>query len=456
MNATEELVRNIVETGYKSIDKKYVERAKLRILDAAGCALAGIRAGGCGAMLDLVRQWGGAAESTLIASGGKAPAPSAAMANSLLTRSFDFEPVEAEGPGKSSPSHISGTTIPTALAMAEKQAAGGRDLITALVLGDDLASRLGVASGFDFDLGFDNTGFINLFGAAAIAIKLLKPDEKQVMAALGIALNQLSGSMAGVFDKTLDFKLPIAFASRAGITAAELAKRGYPGVKEPFFGPRGYFALYTRNSNSENLTRDLGRVFYADCVIKPYSACRATHLSIDCALSISRGDGFRADQIEKVVVHTTPSVASGFTGQPYIPGETPQVDGAFNIRYTVSTALLRKDVRPEFFSERYLFDPQILDLIEKISLAADISPGSSPAALVEVTLRNGTVLTGRSDWARGDFRKTPLTPDEIRAKYRANAEFSGKVPREKTEKALEMIENLEEVKDVRDLMSLLA
>ena len=72
------------------------------------------------------------------------------MINSFCMRSYDFEAIEAENPGrKSSAAHISGTTVPTALACAERAHASGRDFVTALALGDDIAARLGAASGFD-------------------------------------------------------------------------------------------------------------------------------------------------------------------------------------------------------------------------------------------------------------------------------------------------------------------
>ncbi|HEX7475261.1 MAG TPA: MmgE/PrpD family protein, partial [Dehalococcoidales bacterium] len=424
MSATQELVKNVVRTSFESLDQECIEKAKLRILDAIGCAIAGANAPGCQMLLNLVRQWGGTGESTIIAHGGKAPAHNVAMMNSLMTRSFDFEPVEAEGEKKTSPAHISGTTIPVSLAVAEQQSASGKDLITALAVGDDLASRLGVASGFDFNLGWDNTGTINMFGATAIAGKLLRLDEKQVMNAFGIALNQLAGSMAGVFDKTVAFKLPIALASRDGIFAAELAKQGFGGVKEPFLGPRGYFALYCRNYNIDDLAKDIGKRFYADCVIKPYSACRATHPAIDCALEIARNNDIKVEDIEEIVVHITPGTLAGFVGQPFAIGETPQVDSAFSIRYTVATALLRKNVKPEYYTVECIHDPQIQILIDRMKLVGDIPQEKAPATEIQVKTRDGNVFVAHTDFPKGDFRKTPLTVEEIRAKYRSNVTFS--------------------------------
>jgi 2-methylcitrate dehydratase PrpD len=455
MDISRELAANVAQIRFESLDREFVEKAKIRILDTIGCIVAGAESPGCRMMLNLIRKWGGAKESTLIAYGGRVPAHNAAMMNGLLARSCDFEPVEAEGKHKGLPSHISGTTVPTALAMAEQQAAGGKDLITALVAGDDLAARLAVASGFDPSLGWDNTGTVNLFGAAAIAGKLLKLDERQIFNAFGIALNQLAGCMAGCFDKTMTFKLPIALSGRNGIFAAELAQQGFDGVKEPFLGPRGYFSLFCTKSNIEDLKTDLGKRFYADCVIKPYSACRTTHPSIECALEIVRRNDIKAEDIEEIAIHVAPSVTSGFCGQAFTGKETPQVDAAYSIRYAAALAFLKKDVKPEGFTDEYLRNPKIDALIGKMTLTGSIPQEKAPAAEIRVKMKDGQMIASHVDVPKGDMRKTPLTADEIKAKYLSNMDFSRIVSRKNAQKAMDVIEKLEEVKDVGKLSALL-
>jgi 2-methylcitrate dehydratase PrpD len=450
MSVTEELVRNVVGTRFDSIERRFIERAKWRIIDAIGCLIAGANAAGCLETVDLVKNWGGAGESTILVHGIKAPAHNAAMANSLMTRSFDYEPVEAEGESKSGPAHISGTTVPTALAMAEQQRAGGKDLLTALIIGDDLAARLSIASGFDFALGWDNTGTINVFGATAIASKLLGLNEKQTLNALSIALNQLGGTLDSVWDKVMTFKLCIALAAKNGIFSAELAAHGFTGVKDPFLGNHGYFSLYCSNYDATNLNRDLGKRFYADCVIKPYSACRATHSSIDSALMISRNNNIQADNVEEIVVHLNPRILNGFTGQPFVMGETPQVDAAFSIRYTVATALLRKAVKPAYFTEESLRDPLIHGLISRMKLV------ETPLATeVEVKMKDGTLFSGQTEFPKGDIYRTPLTHEEMRDKFRDNVAYSHTVSASNAEKALEMLEDLDSINDIREITQLL-
>ncbi|MBN1322185.1 MAG: MmgE/PrpD family protein [Thermoleophilia bacterium] len=457
MGLKQDLAQHIVGTGCGSLDAASIERAKLRVLDVCGCVLAGVDAPGCREMRDLVKAWGGTPESAILAHSCRAPAHNAAMLNSLMARSYDYEPVEAEFDSRTGPAHISGTTVPTALAMAERQAAGGERLLAALVIGDDIASRLAVNSGFDFSLGWDNTGTVNVFGATAIACRLMELDEQQVSNALGIALHRLAGTMAGVFDKTLAFKLPIAFAAREGIVAAELAQRGYPGVDDPFLGPRGYFAMYCRDHDAGQVTKDLGKRFYADCVIKPYSSCRMTHAFIDCALAITKIDDVDVDAVDSVTIHATEHTADSFCGQPFTRSAPQQPDGAFSIRYCVAAALLWRQVTPAQFTEESLRDRRVGDLIGRMNLVGDISPEEARdrQAAVDVVMKDGRVLSAGSRGGEGGMGATWLGAQETKAKFLANASFGRMVAEDEAARAMALIERLEDLTDVRDLTGLL-
>ena len=457
MSIAEQLVSTVLDTAYTAIPAETAARAKWRIIDTLGCMIAGVDAAGCQGAVDLVRSWGGTGQSAVFLHGLRAPAHNAAMANSLMARSFDFEPVEAEGETKSSPAHISGTTVPTAMTLADWQGCSGKELLAALSVGDDLAARLAMATGFDFSLGWDNTGTVNCFAAAAIACRLMRLGHRQTAHAFGIALNQVAGSMDGVWDKSMSFKLCMALAAKTGIFSAELAARGFTGVKDPFLGRNGYFKLYCRDHDTSGLARDLGRRFYADRVIKPHSACRATHSAIDAALKIACAQDIRPEEVVAITVVVPPWIIDGFTGQPFAPlqAETPQIEGAFSVRYTVATALLRKAVKPAYFTDACLQDPAIHALIGRMTLVP-LEPGRAVAAEVRIRLHDGRVLCGDTAFPRGDIAKTPLSDEEIRAKFRDNVAYSRKLPKDRAEQLLNRLEALEDVADLRDVTRLLA
>lgn len=149
--------------------------------------------------------------------------------------------------------------MPVALAMAERIGAGGRATLTALLLGDDLASRLAVASGFHAAAGGDNTGTVNAFGAVAICGKLMGFDVQQYCDGMGVALNQISGTVANLFDAVDSFKIPQANAARNGVFSAELAAAGFSGPDDALGGRFGFFDMYSPAPVPEKLFQELGR-----------------------------------------------------------------------------------------------------------------------------------------------------------------------------------------------------
>jgi len=228
----ENISENILNTNFENFDQAILENVKKRIIDVVGCLISGANAPGNLALIDLVRSWGGSKDATILVHGGRGPAHNVAMVNSIMARSFDFEAVMTFVDGVNIPSHISGTTVMTALTLGEQKEINGRELITALLVGEGLACRLLAATGFGFTKGWDCIGTVNTFGVTAIAGRLLGLTKNQIQNSFGIALNQLAGSLQNIWDGTICFKLPQGLSARNGIFSAELAKVGWNGPKE--------------------------------------------------------------------------------------------------------------------------------------------------------------------------------------------------------------------------------
>ena len=455
MSIIEEMVRNVLGIRFESFDKETVEQAKNRMIDVIGCLIAGANAPGCRMMVDLVKKWGGKKESTILTHGAKIPAHNAAMVNSMMARSYDFEPVGTLMDGKDTPCHISGTTAPTAIAVAEQKSSSGKDLLTALILGDDFASRINAASNFSRDSGWDNTGTVNMFGATAIAGRLWGLDEHKMLNAFGIVLNQMAGSFQSIYDGTHCFKLPQALAARAGIFSVELASQGFTGVKDPLLSKHGYFNLYCQNSCPEVLTKDLGKIFYADHTFKRYPSCGLTHAAIHCALELVHTHNLKSEDISTVTLNVTPIAYQSFVGQQFEIGDMPQANAAFSLRYTVANALLRRGVRLEHFTEELIRDPKVVDLAKNMKLVGDMPGEKLFATHLKVKTKDGKRFSVHMDNLKGDGIPNPLSGEEIKEKFRTNVSFSGVVAKESAEKALDMLERLDEVEDVKKIVRLI-
>ena len=141
--AIEAISANVVDTWFENFDKVTVETAKNRIIDTVGCLIGGANDPGNPELVNLVKEYGGKAEATILFHGGQVPAGNAAMLNSIMARSFDFEPVSPLVEGRGTPGHISGTTVMTAITMGEVQDITGKELLTALLVGDDIRKGIG-------------------------------------------------------------------------------------------------------------------------------------------------------------------------------------------------------------------------------------------------------------------------------------------------------------------------
>ena len=381
------------------------------------------------------------------------------MINCLLGRSFDWGPLTLIIDGRRSPTHTSETTVLTALAMGETKGVDGKELITALVVGDDLAARLWFPTnraqpGQEKSRrpGFEPWGTVTTFAAAAIAGRLLGLNATQMRHALGIAVNMVAGAGSGLWDGATTFKLSQGTSARSGITAARLAKAGWTGIDDPLFGDHGsYYSNFVSGCDHPDwLIKDLGTRFHAEAVFKPYPGGRPTHAPVDAALALVRKHEVRAEDIERVVLRTSPPATAAHYSKPYKVGEYPTGDALFNYRYSVATALVRGRVVNENFTEESIRDPRVQTLIGKIELT-ELS--REKGVELEVQLMDGRNLVEYVPVALGE-PANPLSREQLVAKFMTQVDFSRLVERADAEKLVALLDRLEDVDDVTRIVEL--
>jgi 2-methylcitrate dehydratase PrpD len=452
--ALEMMLENALATRFENFDNDTLETTKYRIIDTLGCLIGGATDTGNPELVKLIKETGGKKEATIFVHGGRVPVAAAALVNCIMARSFDFGPVSPLVEGMSWPGHISETTVPTALTLGEVAGASGRDMITALLVGDDIAARMLAASGFGFSLGWDGVGTVNTFGVTAIAGRLLGLNKIQLRHSFGIALNLLGTTFQSFWDGTTAFKLPQGLAARGGITSAQLAKAGWTGPEDALFSRFGYYNMFTDGCKKpQALTDDLGRKYYYDGTIKPYPCCRITHAAIDGALALIKKNGFKADDIESVNLDTAPEGVDHIVGHPFKIGAFPHGNAAFSYEYVVATAFLYGGVRPEHFTEKAIRNPKVTDFIRKIKLTA-VNDIAFEKVRMTVTLKDGRKLTETVVDVKGDPLTNSMTHEEIIAKFWMNVDFSHKISKKKADELLGRLLNLEKLDSVRELIPL--
>jgi 2-methylcitrate dehydratase PrpD len=459
--ASENLSENIVNTNFESFSKQDIEFAKNRLADVIGCALGGAFASNNNAVMELVKEWGGKKEATILGYGIRAPAHNVAMANSVMVRSFDYEPSGYYFRGMAFPCHSSSVTSITALTMAEHLKSSGKELLTALILADDFLARLTAAADWTYaidDTPWDCSGTMSKWGAAAVAGKLLKLNKKQMKNAFGIVVDTVQCTKQGMVDGSDTYKLHSGLACRDGIMSAKLASKGFTGLKDPLLSKFGFLPSYFPHYLTllpDVLTKELGEKFYSGAGIghKFYPCCGGNDLYVECTLQIIRKHNIDPQKIAEILVGTIPNKRSTVI-KAYGPEVAGQVEATFNVSYNIANILLRKSVtKLEHFTEEAVREPEIFNLTKKIKF---VPMETSPEKGVQVTvnMKNGVSVTEFANSFKGGPGKQ-LTKDEIKEKFRGNIAFSKMVALENTEKAWDMLDHLEEIDNVAKITKLM-
>ncbi|WP_165054600.1 MULTISPECIES: MmgE/PrpD family protein [unclassified Adlercreutzia] len=451
MNTTEAFVNHFINTNYDALDEETIRRAKLRLLDSFGVAVAGARSIGVDAIRNVLVRIGGAKEATVLGFGDKLPAAHAAMLNALMMRSFDFDTVmNVALDGEVFPSHLGACSVPALVAAGEFHNKSGKEILAAQVLGDDFGARLTVCSGYAPTGLFDNTGTSSGMAAAAAVSKLYDLDAAQFLNALGLMVNMISGSTMNVMQACMTFKFPMANAARNAVFAADFARNGYTAMKDPITDPKGYFAMFGGDHHTEHLLTKLGEVYLGDAVIKPWPGCRETHMGVHAVLEATGGIPIDPDEVESFVVYLDEETPS-FLNADFTFGDTNQVQGAFSGRFTAASAALNGYLRPESYLPDAMTAPKLSKMLDIMRIETDGSLGSLWHSRARIELKDGTIYESDVDYTLGDFDRSPLDDERVLEKFYRNVAYAGLVDCKQAERAAELLLNVEELDSLDEI-----
>lgn len=454
MDAAVAMAKNVIKTQYSDIPAEAVEATKKDILDTLGAAIAGSAAPGCREIVELMKELGGKKESTILTYGGKVTAVSAAMANGAMGHALDYDDTHDRGI-----IHAGVTVIPAAFATAERMGkSNGKDFITAVALGVDVACRMALANK-EGPAGWILTPVYGFFGAAAASAKLLRLNEAQTVSALGIAYSQASGNNQCVDDGALTKRMQAGFAARGGVMAALMAQKGITGAINSLEGERGIYKVYHGGDyDPAPLTEQLGKRFeVADLSFKPYPCCRTLHPYIDAALALVKEHNIRPEDVLEITIAVNKDPHPRCYPLEVKCNPRTIVDAQFSIPYAVACALAKGKVGISDFTEAAIRDKVVLALANKITprfeqkmVRRELTPG-----LVEVKAKAG-FYSKYVDVAYG-HPKNPMSMEALAAKFTDCAANAAKpLPREDVSRAIEMVTKLEEQEDVTGIMKLLS
>ena len=434
---------------YEALPNDIRKLARLVLLDGIGCALVGsitpeiaqiraavVSAGG-----------GGSTDAVLWGSHQKAPLALAVLANSAALHAREIDDFGGCA-------HSGAVVIPTALGMAARVNAGGRDLLTSIVIGYDIARRAMDGGGGYVafkERGWHSTSTCGGFGAAAAAGRLLGLDAERMQWAIGYAGCNAGGTWAFIPEGAMSKRVHPGFAAQTGVMSAFLAANGVTApatIFEAEWG--GYYSSYMPGAvPMEDAVKDLGVDFRIRLVgFKPYAACQGIHSSLDVVLGMRREQGVRADDVARVTVRGSRTHVKQLAKQHV----QTLLDAQMSLPYSIATALISGGAMLDQYTKEALLRPEVNDLALRVTVVHESSVANGEEPYVDVELTDGRLLSGRMRVARGDYTN-PLSEIEVREKFRA---VSGLVfSKDRVARIEEVVSNIEEMKDAGELISLL-
>ncbi|MCW5575909.1 MAG: MmgE/PrpD family protein [Burkholderiales bacterium] len=408
----------------EAVPQEVRDNARLHVLDVCGTALAATRFDFAQHALAGISNIAESGSNSVIGMRVKLPLRDAVLLNGILAHGLDYDDTH---PGAIV--HPTASAFPCALGLAEHRDASGADLLTAYILGVEIATRLGVAAkGAMHTQGFHTTGIAGHFGCAVAAGKLFNLGPQRLQYAQGFAGSTASAVSEHRADGAWNKRLHPAWAGVGGITAAALASGGFVGTKRIYEGADGIFRSHTGTRFNEvemdAMTRNLGSEWLLNEVaIKPFPICHLLHACADSALAIRRKHKVKPEDIVKVRALLHPETFH-YIAEPPEMRRRPVSDymAKFSVQFVLAACFVRGRFGFAELETEALNDPAILALAQKVHHEAD--PDSAfPKYFsggVVVTTRDGREFVHMEKINRGAGERA-LSAQDITEKFYDNA-----------------------------------
>ncbi len=441
MTVTKRFAEYIYQTGYADIPREVHRYARLCLLDWIGVTLGGSREPISDIVLDFIDIVGGNPHATIIGRGIKTNLIFAALANGTLSHALDFDDTH-----KNSGTHPSVCLAPAVMAVGEYMKSSGRDLITAFILGFEIAARIGEAAGSaHYDYGWHATSTIGRFSATAAAAKLMGLSQEQIVNAFGITGTQVSG-LREVFG-TMSKPFHAGKAAMDGVLSVSLAKRNFDSSHEIFEGRFGLKNVFAPQADASRLLKDLGLTYHiSDIAFKPYASALATHSTIQAIEAMKAKEHISAADVQSVQIEFGPLPFSVVN----IKHPRKVLEGKFSVYQCAALAFIKGRVTPDMFTHEWIHDPEIIDFRGKVNVL--LNPGLEKfETIIRVTTLHGKVLEAFIRESKGS-PADPLTFPEMKNKFMDLA--SPVISVENAEKIVEKIRYLSDIADINEIIEL--
>jgi 2-methylcitrate dehydratase PrpD len=415
-DAVEAIAGFVVNTA---ISERARQPASIAVIDTCGVMLAGTGEPAARIAQSMAAQ-DGVGQCRVVGTSIATSPALAAFANGVAAHALDYDDMCFV-----SLAHPSCVLVPAILAAGELAGADARTLLDAYVIGFEIECRLGLVMNprHYHQRGWHCTSSIGTLGAAAAVARVLDLDVKATRHALGIA----ASSACGVKENMGSMVKPLhaGMAARNGLTAAQLAKRGFTASPHAIDGPQGYLAAMDSEHRSlDAAVADLGmrwEINETGITVKLYPSCAATHPPLDALTEIVRRERITADQVAAIDVEV-----DSMTPRLLIhPSPSTGLEAKFSMPFCAAAAVIFPRIGIDTFTPELIRHPDVQALMPRVSLRANAAfDTAAPLSQARVTLRlrDGREWSQHADGARGYPGR--LTDEELSVKF---ADCAGRV-----------------------------
>ena len=454
MGLTSRLASFVVDTTFSDLPGNVAEMSKQMMLNSAAVGLSAATETTVDTIIQFVEEMGGKPECTIMGRGIRSSPLYAALVNGVMMDLPDYE-----GAVRRRVSASSRVVSPAVMALGERMAMPGRDVLLAFALGCEVATKVAAAGDLDelirprmVDYGWHLAAVAGVIGAAAAAGKLLGLGQREMESALGVAVSQASGLQMNTGSTVTPFEN--GKAAMNGIMAATLVQKGLTSVQGALETKYGFFDCYRRDNNVDEdaFFRSLANpydVIDPGMLLKFYPCGSHTATAVEATLQLVEQHKIIPEQVLAVRA----SVVEPHGGTLMRAPETG-LEGKKSIKYCMAVSLVHGRPQLHHFTDKAVHDPQVIAVMDRITWEPTEQATKevpSPSA-VNITLTNGQEVSHRAKFEKG-HPGNPLTQQELDSKF---AECSQKqLSPDDIKEAIDRFHHLDELPNVAPLIALL-
>jgi 2-methylcitrate dehydratase PrpD len=450
LGATKSLARYVANTRYENLSKELIWEAKRRTADVLSIGLSGSTTASGRAMRAFAREASPAGKASLWGSGDTVRAEIAALSNATMAFHLELDDVH-----RTSHTHPGISVIPAALALCQERNLTPEEFLTAVVVGYDVVTRVGMAvsPSIFVDRVFLAPGTLAPLGATAAVANLYRLNEDEAAKLLGVAAFLSPLALFEAFTKGAPIKnTAMGWGNLIGIWGVKLSAYGLFGPITAIEGDFGY-AKAAANTYDLSKIEDPANVNRGiiNTGIKPYSCCRQHHSAVDAILELREKHRLKPEQVARVVIRTFAVASRGKHQHP-----DTIASATYSCPFAVASALITGSCWREQYTEAKIKDPSVLALAEKVDVVKDDGLDAlydeKWPAIAEVTTKDGRLLSARRDIMKGE-PEYPVSDEELKRKFVSLA--TDAISADRAEQLWQVIFRLEELKTLSELARLL-